>query len=135
MFFLLADGINYIVKQKHYGEFEYKGFIWGVSKLLANATINELKSQGVNESFIQDRIFNYASLLTEIDDDNRMMYITIILNEKPLNNLIKTSADFSNVTSDSNLSRNLGEILILNSSVSQAIGLMKQAMNKSYGLK
>ena len=62
MFLLLAYGINYIVGEKNYGEFEYKGFIWGVSKLLGNSMVNELKNQSVNENFIQDRIFNYASL-------------------------------------------------------------------------
>jgi hypothetical protein len=133
MLFLLAYGITYVVQEKNYGEFEYKGFIYGVSKLLSKAIVKEVKDYGVDEKFIEDRIFNYATLLDE-NNDSSMIHVLINMNEKPLNHLIKSCDDFPNVSIDSNLARNLGEILLLSPFLTQAIDLMKQAMNKTYGL-
>jgi len=135
MLFLLAYGITYIVNKKGYGEFEYKGFIWGVSKLFSESILSEIKNYGIDKDFIQDRIFNYATLLNGRDNDSFIMQVSIVMNEKPLSQLIKNSDDFAKVAIDSNLALNLGEILLLSPFLMQAMDLMKQATNKSYGMR
>jgi len=134
MLFLLAYGISYIVPKKGFSEFEYRGLIFLISDTFSKAVVVDMKNCGVDRNFIEARLFNYCNLLNDENNDFNL-YLSIILNEKPLTHLIKNNNDFIEISRDSKLSGDLGQILSLNSYLMQAVDLMRQAMDRTYGYK